>query len=107
MLQIIIFNYFLQIIVTNNYTLQISIFIWGKVGRKIGLTVPLYNMSTSLMAQMVRHLLAMQETRVQSLNQADTLQKGMATHSSILALLNPMDRGASWATVHGVAKSQT
>ena len=30
----------------------------------------------------------------------------MATHSSIL-LKNPMDRGAWWATVHGVAKSQT
>ena len=28
-------------------------------------------------------------------------------HSSILAQKNPMDRGAWWATVHGVAKSQT
>ena len=87
--------------------LQITIFTWGKVGRKIGLTVPLYDMRTSLMAQMVRDLLAMQETRVQSLNQGDTLQKGMATHCSILAVLNPMDRGAWWATVHGVAKSWT
>ena len=32
---------------------------------------------------------------------------GMATHSSILAWKIPMDRGAWWATVHGVAKSQT
>ena len=31
----------------------------------------------------------------------------MATHSSILAWRIPMDRGAWWATVHGVAKSQT
>ena len=31
----------------------------------------------------------------------------MATHSSILALQNPMDRGAWWAIVHGLAKSQT
>ena len=30
----------------------------------------------------------------------------MAIHSSILALENSTDRGASWATVHGVAKSQ-
>ena len=59
------------------------------------------------MAQMVRDLLAMQETRVQSLNHGDTLQKGMATHSSILALLSPMDREAWWATVHGVVKSRT
>ena len=28
----------------------------------------------------------------------------MATHSSILAKENPMDRGNWWATVHGVAK---
>ena len=31
----------------------------------------------------------------------------MATHSSTLAWKNPMDGGAWWATVHGVAKSQT
>ena len=34
------------------------------------------------------------------------LEKEMATHSSILCLKNPMDRGARQATVHGVAKSQ-
>ena len=33
--------------------------------------------------------------------------EGMATHSSILAWKIPMDRGAWWATVHGVAKSLT
>ena len=31
----------------------------------------------------------------------------MATHSSILAWRIPMDRGAWWAIVHGVTKSQT
>ena len=36
-------------------------------------------------AQMVRNLPAMQETQVQSLGQEDALEKGMATHSSILA----------------------
>ena len=35
------------------------------------------------------------------------LEKGMATHSSILACRIPMDRGAWQATVHGVAKSWT
>ena len=35
------------------------------------------------------------------------LEEGMATHSSILAWRIPMDRGAWWATVHGVTKSQT
>ena len=37
------------------------------------------------MAQMVKHLPKMQETRVQSLGQEDLLEKEMATHSSILA----------------------
>ena len=36
------------------------------------------------MAQMIKKLPAMQETRVQSLGQEDPLQKGMATHSSNL-----------------------
>ena len=37
------------------------------------------------MAQMVKRLPTMQETRVQSLGQEDLLEKEMATHSSILA----------------------
>ena len=52
------------------------------------------------MAQTVKNLPAMQETQVQSADQEDPLEKGMATHSSILARRIPMDRGAWWATVH-------
>ena len=37
------------------------------------------------MAQMVKHLPAMQETQVQSLGWEDLLEKEMATHSSTLA----------------------
>ena len=37
------------------------------------------------MAQRVKNLPAMQETRVRSPDQEDPLEKGMATHSSILA----------------------
>ena len=37
------------------------------------------------MAQMVKYLPEMQETWVQSLDQEDLLEKGMAAHSSILA----------------------
>ena len=36
------------------------------------------------MTQMVKNLPAMQETQVRSLGQEDPLEKGMATHSSIL-----------------------
>ena len=62
----------------------------------------------SLVAQTGKNLPAMQELQVQSLVREDSLEKGMANHSSILAWRIPMDREA-WhrATVHGVAKSQT
>ena len=42
-------------------------------------------MGASLVAQMVKYLPTMQETRVQSLGREDFLEKEMATHSSILA----------------------
>ena len=38
---------------------------------------------------MVKNLPAMQETQVQSLHQEDPLEKGLATHSSILAWRTP------------------
>ena len=59
------------------------------------------------MAQTVEILPAVQETWVQSLGLEDPLEEAMATHSSILAWRIPMDRGAWWAAVHGLAKSQT
>ena len=40
---------------------------------------------TSLVAQMVKHLSTMRETRVQSLGWEDLLEKEMATHFSTLA----------------------
>ena len=49
----------------------------------------------------------MQEIQVRSLGQEDPLEKEMATRFSILAWEIPLDRGAWWATVHGVSKSQT
>ena len=59
-----------------------------------------------LVAQMVKNLPAMQETRVSSLGRDDPLEKGMATHSSILAWRIPWTEDP-----HGlqtmVSKSQT
>ena len=37
----------------------------------------------------------------------EDLEEGMAAHSSVLAWRIPMDRGAWWATVHGIPKSWT
>ena len=60
------------------------------------------------MVQTVKKLPAMQGTWVRSLGREDPLEKGMATHSSILASrILAIDRGAWWATVHGIAKSRT
>ena len=42
-----------------------------------------------LVAQMVKKLSAMQETWIRSLSQEDPLEKGMVTHSSILAWRTP------------------
>ena len=61
-------------------------------------------------ASAVKNLPAMQglqEMPVQLLGREDPLEKGMATHSSILAWRIPWTRGAWWVTVHRVAKSQT
>ena len=56
---------------------------------------------------MVKNLLAMWETQVQSLDQEDPLEEEMAAHSSILAWRIPMVRGAWWAIAHGVSKILT
>ena len=63
----------------------------------------------SLVAQLVKNLPAKQETRVQSLGQEDPLEKGMGNGYALQysCLENPMDRGVWWATVHGVAESDT
>ena len=56
------------------------------------------------MAQTVQKQPAKWEAQVQFLSQEDPLEKGMATHSGILAWEIPrIEEGAQWATVHGVA----
>ena len=49
----------------------------------------------------------MQETQVQSLGQEDPLEKGTATHASILDWRTPLTVEPGGLTVHGVAKSRT
>ena len=50
-----------------------------------GIGYPLQHSWASLVAQMVKNLPAMRETWVRSLGWEDPLEKGKATHSSILA----------------------
>ena len=58
------------------------------------------------MAQPVTNLPAMQKIQVQSLDCEDPLEKGVATHSSILAWESHGQRSLQ-ATVHGFTKSKT
>ena len=64
-----------------------------------GIGYPLQYSSVSFVAQLVKNPPAMWETWVQSLDWEDPLEKGKATHSSILAWRIP------W--IHGVSESQT
>ena len=67
-----------------------------------GISYPLHCSWASLVAQLAKNLPAMWETWVQSLDWEDSLERGKATHSSILAWRIP------WTViVHGVAKNWT
>ena len=72
-------------------------------GERIG--YPIQYSWASLVAKMVKGPPAMWETWLRSLGWEDPLEEDTATHSSILAWRIPKDRGAWWATVHGVTKS--
>ena len=70
--------------------LYICIYIWASLVVQVGYNPP-----------------AVWETWVQSFGWEDSLEDGLATHSSILAWRISMDWGAWQATVHGVVKSWT
>ena len=62
---------------------------------------------TSLIAQSIKNLTAMQETWVQFLGWEDPLEKGMASHSSILAWRIPWTEECGGLESMGSQKSQT
>ena len=64
-------------------------------------------LSRSLGAQMVKNLPAMQKTLVRSLGWEDPLEGGSGYMLQYSGLENFMDRGAWWAPVQGVARSQS
>mgnify|MGYP007134204067 CR=1 FL=1 len=59
------------------------------------------------MAQVGKNLPAMQETRVPSLGREDPLEKGMATHSSILAWRIPWTEEPGGLQSMGLQESDT
>ena len=62
---------------------------------------------SSLVAQLVKSLPAMQETRVQSLCREDPLEKGHDNPLQYSCMEKSVDRGVWQATVHEAAKSGT
>ena len=74
-------------------------------GMKINFTFS--SIRASLVAQMVKHLPAIQETWVQSLGQEDSPGEGNGNPLQYSCLENPMDGGAWKAAVHGVAEGRT
>ena len=76
----------------------------SKINVKMKVTPP---QRGSLVVQMEKHLLAMQETWVRSLGQEDPLEKKNGNPLQYPYLVNPMDRGVWQATVHGFTKSLT
>ena len=90
-----------------HHTLQIIFTLWVKL---LGLSQFSAHFSTSrasLVPEMVKNLPVMRETWVLSVGWEDTLEEGMATHSSVLAWRILMDRGTWQDIIHGVTKSQT
>ena len=69
------------------------------------MSYPLQYSWASLVAQLVKNPPALQEIWVQSLGREDLLEKGTATHASILAWRIPQTAGA--AIAHRVTKSRT
>ena len=64
----------------------------------------IYDLWTSLVAQAVNNLSAMQETQVQLLGWEDPLEKEMTSQSGILAWRNPWTEEPGRLQVHGVAR---
>ena len=56
------------------------------------------------MAQIIKNMAAIQETQVQFLGQKDPLEKGMATHSSILAQRVPWTEELGWLLSMGLQR---
>ena len=69
-------------------------------------TSPIAVPLASPMAQMVKNLLAMQETQVRSLAREDPLANGMATHSTIRAWTNHGSKESDMAELLTLSRSK-
>ena len=72
--------------------------------RLTDLPTSLWRFRDFLVAQTVKNLPAMQETRVRSLGRKDPLEKGMTIHSSILAWRIPWTEDPGWLQSMGLQR---
>ena len=85
---------------------SLPIFGYFRHGKHVHECVCMCMWGASLVAQMVKNLPAVQETRVRSLGQEDPLEEGMATHSSTLAWRIPWTEEPVGLQSMGSQKSQ-
>ena len=90
---------FCVLIIVNSATVKIGLHVSFRI---VVFSGYLPSSGISLVPQMVKNLPALRETCLQSLSQEDVPDKGMATHSNILAWIIPW----TGAIVHRVSKSQ-
>ena len=83
----------------------------GKIGKEDGkeegAAILTLITTASLVAQRLKRLPPMRESRVRSLGREDSPGEGNGNPHQYSCLENPVDRGAWRARVHGVAKSRT
>ena len=75
---------------------QDELFCCAIISSEIKVEKTFYMTKTSPVAQIVKRLPTMQETRVRSLGREDPLEKEMATHASILAWKTPWTEEPGW-----------
>ena len=98
--------------VSSIWNFLLFLFLWCILSQALMLTSSIITLVIlspweALVAQEWRIHLPMQETWVRSLGQEDSLEKEVATNSSILAWEIPWTEAPWQAVVHGVAKSWT
>ena len=96
----------------NAVFISVTTFLTFSISFSLFVRVPisLLILPSFLGGSVVKNLPALQETQetlVQSLDQEDPLEKKMVTHSSIPSCEIPWTKGAWWATVQRITKSQT
>ena len=86
---------------------HLGIDVGASLSRNVSLRACAPRLPYSLVAQLVKNLPAVQETQARSLGQEDPLEKGMTTHSSLLACRESHGQRSLEGCSRGVTESRT